>query len=68
MSLLILTRADREGTERSRHGIRNAEKLACHRGHLFDTVNTYTFRGHRQCRKCARVTKAAYKQRVRSAA
>jgi hypothetical protein len=32
----------------------NAAKVRCDHGHAFTVANTYTWRGHRQCRACAR--------------
>jgi len=32
----------------------NSAKTECKRGHVFDAANTYTWRGSRQCRTCAR--------------
>lgn len=31
----------------------NARKTHCIRGHAFDSVNTYEWRGHRHCRACS---------------
>lgn len=42
-------------------------KLVCKHGHLLTSDNVYVFRGSRSCRKCSTRTKAAYRERQRSA-
>ena len=32
--------------------LRGAAQITCKRGHVFDEVNTYLWRGHRACRQC----------------
>jgi hypothetical protein len=42
---------------------KNADAVACTRGHSFDASNTYLVRGHRHCRECCRVAWRAYYKR-----
>ena len=41
----------------------NSRKTHCLNNHLFDDLNTYWVRGHRQCRACNRLAVARYKVR-----
>lgn len=42
---------------------RNARKAECKHGHLFDTVNTYHWNGHRFCRACNLRNVKRYKEK-----
>lgn len=42
----------------------NAQKTRCHRGHPFDSLNTWIDkRGKRYCRTCQRIWQVAYRER-----
>jgi hypothetical protein len=45
----------------------NAAKTHCHRGHPFDSENTYVWRNSRICRACAREAKQRRQERKREA-
>ncbi len=40
----------------------NSRKVECKRGHLFDSENTYLWKGHRICRECNRMRQSGYKR------
>jgi len=40
--------------------VRGIGMSACKRGHEFDVVNTYSWRGHRSCRQCQRERNLAW--------
>ena len=53
--------------ENNRRGVgwagENARKTHCKRGHEFTPENTYTYRGMRSCRLCARIKAKRYRER-----
>jgi hypothetical protein len=59
--------AHRQRMQRHAHRYRstrhasNAEKTHCPHGHPYDAENTYTWRGHRQCRICARAAREKHR-------
>lgn len=48
------------------HIAQNPAKTHCPHDHPYDEVNTYVYRGHRQCRTCRDVHRRAHRERVAS--
>lgn len=44
-------------------GDHNAKKTHCHRGHPYDSANTYLYGRRRHCRECRCIADAAFKAR-----
>ncbi len=63
--LYLGTRADNTADVVARKRSRKCGVTHCPRGHAYDDQNTYTYRGSRSCRACARIEGAIRRSKNR---